>query len=168
MRHFLPGGRRPGTLRVLGPMDLGTSLPISLQEYSCLPPCAHFFHPQIPVTMPISWGLCVGYRSSPVLGSSFLNGFLAMLRTSASQRLHPGMISEPKPRAPTWLASGHAPCPRHPEAPALRPRRVNTGEWPGLCCVIVGAPVPLTSGQSAISKGPLAGDGSAEPSAVLS
>lgn len=114
-------------------------------------------HLQIPVMMPISRGLCVGYGSSPVLGKQHaLHKWLfscdqyqsfPVLHSAGDFRVCPGC-----PRG--WLQGMSVSGAFYVPAEATETKRA-TGEWPGLCCVIVGAPVPPVSEQSAISKRPL-------------
>ena len=64
----LPEAGRPGSSRgfwVTGIWVPASRLPAGVPLPASLCPLPHL---QIPVMMPISWGLCVGYRSSPVLG----------------------------------------------------------------------------------------------------
>lgn len=63
-----PEAGRPGSSHgfwVTGIWEPASCLPAGVQLPASLCP---LLHPQIPVAVPISRGLCVGYRSSPVLG----------------------------------------------------------------------------------------------------
>lgn len=112
-------------------------------------------HLQIPVMMPISWGLSVGYRSSPVLGKqNTLHKWLfscdqyqsfPVLHSAGDFRACPG-------RPCGWLQGTSMSGAFCVPAEAMETKRA-TGDWPGLCCVIVGAPVPPAGRQSATSKG---------------
>lgn len=153
----LPEAGRPGSSRgfwVTGIWVPASRLPAGVPLPASLCPLPRL---QIPVMMPISWGLCVGYRSSPVLGKQ--HALHKWLFSCDQYQSFPVLHSAGDFRVCLgcphgWLQGASVSGAFYVPAEATETKRA-TGEWPGLCCVIVGAPVPPASRQSTISKDPL-------------
>ena len=164
-----PEAGRPGSSRrfwVTGIWEPASCLPAGIRLPASL--CS-LLHLQIPVTMPISWGLCVGYRSSPVLGKQ--QALLKWLFSRDQNRRFP--VFHPAGDlgvCPGAQAAGlrACPCPVHLMS-HRRPRRLNERQAGGQDCVasLSGCRCP---GEWMLGhfQGPCAGDDSAEPPAVLS